>query len=131
MDIEVSDAEITALEAGRIKFKQGKEEMKTKLPIDMMSATALCNHVTANMGLDVKPQMGLDGIKAKMAQAGFPIDFIEIDDGEEEGPISPHRAATAAPYRGQARWSRSGSSRRKSRVATSPVFMSRSTAPTS
>ena len=61
--------------------------MKTKLPIDMLSATALANHVIANMGLDVKPQMGLNGIKAKMAQAGYPIDFIEIDDGQEDGPI--------------------------------------------
>ena len=62
--------------------------MKTKLPIDMLSATALANHVIANMGLDVKPQMGLNGIKAKMAQAGFPIDFIEIDDGQEDVPIT-------------------------------------------
>ena len=62
--------------------------MKVKLPIDMLSATALCTHVTTNMGLDVKPQMGLAGIKAKMAQAGFPIDFIEIDDGREEESIT-------------------------------------------
>jgi hypothetical protein len=61
--------------------------MKTKLPIEMMNATALANHVVANMGLDVRPNMGVAGIKAKLAQAGFPIDFIEIDDGNEEAPI--------------------------------------------
>lgn len=58
-----------------------------KIPIDIMSASALAAHVIANMGLDVKPQMGLAAIKAKMAQAGFPTDFIDFDDGEEEQPI--------------------------------------------
>lgn len=61
--------------------------MKNKVPIDMLNATALAGHVTANMGLDVSPKMGVLGIKAKMAQAGFPIDFIEIDDGAEEVEI--------------------------------------------
>ena len=103
--------------------------MKTKLPIDMLSATALANHVIANMGLDVKPQMGLNGIKAKMAQAGYPIDFIEIDDGQEDGPIvrkEPPRERHIEAKRSV----QIGSSRRKSRVATSPS-MSRSTARTS
>jgi len=61
--------------------------MKTKIPIDVMSAGALAEHVAANMGLDVKPQMGVAGIKAKLAQAGFPTDFVEIEDGREEEPI--------------------------------------------
>jgi hypothetical protein len=60
---------------------------KKQIPIDIMSATALCDHVIANMGLDVNPRMGIAGIKAKMAQAGFPTEFIEIDDGLEDAPI--------------------------------------------
>jgi hypothetical protein len=52
-----------------------------------MSATALAEHVTANMGLDVNPRLGVAGIKAKLAQAGFPTDFVEIDDGKEDAPI--------------------------------------------
>ena len=58
-----------------------------QIPIDMMSASALAEHVTANMGLDVKPQHGIAGIKAKLAQAGFPTDFIDFDDGKEEAPV--------------------------------------------
>jgi len=59
----------------------------TRVPISLMNATALAEHVAATMGLDVKPQMGISAIKAKMAQAGFPTDTIEIDDGQEERPI--------------------------------------------
>jgi hypothetical protein len=36
------------------------------------------------MGLDVRPNMGAIKIKAIMAQAGFPTDTIEYDDGKEE-----------------------------------------------
>jgi hypothetical protein len=57
---------------------------KKQIPIDIMSATALAEHVVANMGLEVNPRLGVAGIKAKLAQAGFPTDFIEIDDGREE-----------------------------------------------
>ena len=57
---------------------------RMKLPIDMLNATALANHVVANMGLEVSPKMGVMGIKAKLAQAGFATDFIEVDDGKEE-----------------------------------------------
>jgi hypothetical protein len=53
----------------------------------MVSATALADHVTANMGLDVKPNMGVPAILAKMSQAGYPTDFIEVDDGIEEQPV--------------------------------------------
>ena len=70
--------------------------MKSKLPIDMMNATALAKHVIETMGLDVTVKMGVLGIKAKMAQAGFPTDFIEIDDGNEEAPI-----ARVEPLRGR------------------------------
>jgi hypothetical protein len=59
------------------------------IPIDIMNAQALATIVVANMGLDVNPKMGLLGIKAKLAQAGFPTDFIEFDDGEEDAPIEP------------------------------------------
>jgi hypothetical protein len=66
-----------------------------RIPIDMMSASALADHVSANMGLEIKPQTNLAGIKAKMAQAGFPTDFIEIDDGKGDLPpvqrIEPKR----------------------------------------
>lgn len=58
--------------------------MKRQIPIDMINATALASHVVATMGLDVNPRMGVMGIKAKMAQAGFPTDFIEYDDGKDE-----------------------------------------------
>lgn len=58
--------------------------MKTRVPIDILNATALAEHVVANMGLDVNAKMGTAGIKAKMATAGFPTDFIEIDDGQGE-----------------------------------------------
>jgi hypothetical protein len=58
-----------------------------RVPIDMLNATSLAEHVVTNMGLDVKPQHGVAGIKAKLAQAGYPIDFIEIDDGREEPEI--------------------------------------------
>jgi hypothetical protein len=58
--------------------------MRKKIPIDIMNAQALATLVVANMGLDVNPKMGLLGIKAKMAQGGFPTDFIEIDDDEED-----------------------------------------------
>lgn len=54
---------------------------KSRVPIDILNATALAEHVAANMGLDVNAKMGTAGIKAKMATAGFPTDFIEIDDG--------------------------------------------------
>jgi len=60
---------------------------KKQIPIDLMSATALSDHVVANMGLDVNPRMGVSGIRAKMAQAGFPTEFVEIDDGREDEPI--------------------------------------------
>jgi hypothetical protein len=60
---------------------------KRQIPIDMLNPTALAEHVSATMGLDVHPRMGLAGIKARMATAGFPIDFIELDDGKEEEPI--------------------------------------------
>jgi len=58
-----------------------------RVPVSIMSATALAEHVAATMGLDVKPQMGINAIKAKMALAGFQTDFIEIDDGQEEVEI--------------------------------------------
>jgi hypothetical protein len=61
--------------------------MKQKIPIDIVNATTLANYVSANMGLEVSPKLGVLGIKAKMAQAGFPTDFIEIDDGREEPEI--------------------------------------------
>jgi hypothetical protein len=61
--------------------------MRKKIPIDIMNAQALATLVIANMGLDVNPKMGLLGIKAKMAQAGFPTDTIEIEDDEEEPPV--------------------------------------------
>jgi hypothetical protein len=57
---------------------------KKQIPIDIMNATALAEHVVANMGLEVNPRLGVTGIKAKLAQAGFPTDFIEIDDGRED-----------------------------------------------
>lgn len=60
---------------------------KKHIPIDMLNATALANHVVANMGLEVSPKMGLPGIKAKMAEAGYPTDTIEIDDGRDEPEI--------------------------------------------
>jgi hypothetical protein len=53
----------------------------------MVSATALSEHVSANMGLDVRPNMGVPGILAKMALAGFPTDYIDVDDGKEEPEI--------------------------------------------
>jgi hypothetical protein len=59
----------------------------SKIPTSMISATALADHVTAHMGLDVKPNMGVPAILAKMGLAGFPTDFIEIDDGQEEPVI--------------------------------------------
>lgn len=68
---------------------------KTQVPIEIMNATALANHVIANMGLDVNPKMGTAGIKAKMAQAGYPTDFVTIDDGKDEPAIrrvEPKRA---------------------------------------
>lgn len=57
------------------------------IPIDMMNASALAQAVAATMGLDVRPNMGVAGIKAKMAQAGFPTDTIDIDDGKDEPEI--------------------------------------------
>ena len=60
---------------------------KKQIPIDIMNATALAEHVVANMGLEVNPRLGVAGIKAKLAQAGFPTDFIEIDDGKEDVPV--------------------------------------------
>jgi hypothetical protein len=54
-----------------------------RVPISMLSATALADYVTANMGLDVKPQMGINAIKAKMALAGFQTDTIDLDDGKD------------------------------------------------
>jgi hypothetical protein len=59
--------------------------MKKSVPIDLLNPTALASIVSATMGLEVNPRLGLPGIKAKMAQAGFPTDFIEYDDGKEEG----------------------------------------------
>lgn len=59
-----------------------------RVPIDMMSASALADYVNTNMGLEIKPQTNLAGIKAKMAQAGFQTDYIEIDDGKGEQPIA-------------------------------------------
>jgi hypothetical protein len=61
--------------------------MLKQIPIDMMNASALAQAVAATMGLDVRPNMGVAGIKAKMAQAGFPTDVIEIDDGRDEPEI--------------------------------------------
>jgi hypothetical protein len=58
-----------------------------KIPTSMVTATALSEHVVANMGLDVKPTMGVPGILAKMSLAGFPTDFIEVDDGVEDVQI--------------------------------------------
>jgi hypothetical protein len=60
---------------------------KRQIPIDMLNATALADHVAANMGLDVNPRLGVAGIKAKMAIAGFPTDFIELDDGKDDAPV--------------------------------------------
>jgi|SRR6187455_2773821 len=58
-----------------------------QIPIDMLNASALAQAVAATMGLDVRANMGVGGIKAKMAQAGFPTDFIDFDDGKEEVEI--------------------------------------------
>jgi len=58
-----------------------------RVPISMLSATALADYVTANMGLDVKAQMGITAIKAKMALAGFQTDTIDLDDGKDEPEI--------------------------------------------
>ena len=54
------------------RSKNREKEMKTKLPIDMMSATALANHVAANMGLDVKPQMGIGRDQGKNGAGRIP-----------------------------------------------------------
>jgi hypothetical protein len=61
---------------------------KSRIPIDLLNATALANHVVENLNLDVNAKMGLAGIKAKLAQAGMPVDYIEIDDGLDE-PAPP------------------------------------------
>jgi hypothetical protein len=58
-----------------------------RIPTTMLSAAALAEHVTTNMGLDVRPNMGVAAILAKMSQAGFPTDVIEIDDGREEQAV--------------------------------------------
>ena len=60
---------------------------KKQIPVAIMSATALAEHVVANMGLDVNARMGIAGIMAKMSQAGYPTDFVEIDDGKEDAPV--------------------------------------------
>jgi hypothetical protein len=62
---------------------------KRQIPIDMLNPTSLAEHVSTTMGLDVHPRMGLAGIKARMATAGFPTDFIDYDDGkDDEVPIA-------------------------------------------
>ena len=65
--------------------------MLKKIPMDVVSATYLAEHVATTMGLDVKPQQGKASILAAMATAGFPTDFIEIEMEGEPEPVIERR----------------------------------------
>lgn len=72
--------------------------MKIRVPLSIVGTKELADHLSTNHGLEVRYQDGKEKLLAKMAEAGIPTDFIEVDNGEAEPVVQRIEPAPKARH---------------------------------